>query len=122
MCRWGDVFDKTTEHDRSNWRKNFPIVLGMKKHLSSGLNNTLSREELKLMISLFNPKHFIPVHGEYRHLVAHARLAQQMNVDRENVFILEDGDLLFLTGEFAEVTGNIEPNLISVKGNKILSS
>lgn len=81
-----------------------------------------SREELKLMISLFNPKHFIPVHGEYRHLVAHARLAQQMNVDRENVFILEDGDLLFLTGEFAEVTGNIEPNLISVKGNKILSS
>jgi hypothetical protein len=53
MCRWGDVFDKTTEHDRSNWRKNFTIVLRMKKHLSSGLNNTLSIEELKLANRLY---------------------------------------------------------------------
>ncbi len=47
MCRWGDKFSNTTEYDRSNWRENFTSVLRMERHLSSGLNNTLSREELK---------------------------------------------------------------------------
>ena len=53
MCRWGDKFKNTTEYDRSNWRENFTSVLRMEKHLSSGLNNTLSREELKLANKLY---------------------------------------------------------------------
>ena len=80
-----------------------------------------SREELKLMISLFKPKHFIPIHGEYRHLVAHGRLARKTGVDKDNVFVIEDGDVLFLTEEAGEVIGNIETELVTVKGNKILS-
>ena len=48
MLRWADKFSNTTEYDKSNWRKNFTSVLRMEKHLSSVLNNTLSREELKL--------------------------------------------------------------------------
>ncbi|SVB66238.1 uncharacterized protein METZ01_LOCUS219092 [marine metagenome] len=80
-----------------------------------------SREELKLMISLFKPKHFIPIHGEYRHLVAHARLARKTGVDKDKVFVIEDGDVLFLTEESAGVAGNIETDLVSVKGNKISS-
>ena len=43
MCRWGDKFKNTTEYDRSNWRENITSVLRMERHLSSGLNNTLSR-------------------------------------------------------------------------------
>ena len=78
-----------------------------------------SREELKLMISLFKPKYFIPIHGEYRHLVAHARLARKTGVDKENAFVIEDGEVLFLTGESGQVVGNIETKLVSVKGNKI---
>ena len=78
-----------------------------------------SREELKLMISLFKPKYFIPIHGEYRHLVAHARLARKTGVDKDNAFVIEDGEVLFLTGESGQVVGNIETKLVSVKGNKI---
>ena len=53
MLRWADKFSNTTEYDKSNWRKNFTSVLRMEKHLSSGLNNTLSREELKLANKLY---------------------------------------------------------------------
>ena len=53
MCRWGDKFKNTTEYDRSNWRENFTSVLRMQKHLSAGLNNTLSKEELKLANRLY---------------------------------------------------------------------
>ena len=53
MCRWGDKFKNTTEYDRSNWRENFTSVLRMEKYLSSGLNNTLSREQLKLANGLY---------------------------------------------------------------------
>ena len=73
------------------------------------------------MIGLFKPKHFIPIHGEYRHLVAHSRLARKMGVETDNVFVIEDGDVLYLTEEYGEVTGNIKTELVSVKGNKISS-
>ncbi len=53
MCRWGDKFKNTTEWDKSNWRKDFTSVLGMERHLSSGLNNTLGKEELKLANRLY---------------------------------------------------------------------
>ena len=71
------------------------------------------------MISLFKPKYFIPIHGEYRHLVAHARLARKTGVDKDNAFVIEDGEVLFLTGESGQVVGDIETKLVSVKGNKI---
>ena len=52
------------------------------------------REELKLMLSLVRPKYFIPVHGEYRHLVKHSQLAVDMGIPRENIMLLEDGDVV----------------------------
>ena len=57
-----------------------------------------SREELKMVLSLVKPKFFVPVHGEYRHLVTHAALAQSMGVPPSNTFVLEDGDVLELDG------------------------
>jgi ribonuclease J len=53
-----------------------------------------SQEEEKWMINLVRPKFFIPVHGEYRHLVMHARLAEELGYRRENIFIVENGDVV----------------------------
>jgi ribonuclease J len=50
-----------------------------------------SQEEQKLMINLVRPKYFIPLHGEYRHLVLHARLAQSIGIPQENIFVIENG-------------------------------
>jgi ribonuclease J len=52
------------------------------------------QEELKLMIQLTRPKYFVPVHGEYRHLVLHARLAMDLGMDRENIFLVENGQTI----------------------------
>jgi ribonuclease J len=53
-----------------------------------------SREDHKLMISLTRPKYFIPIHGEYRHLVLHARLAESMGIPKENILIIESGQVV----------------------------
>ena len=55
-----------------------------------------SREELKLMLRMIKPRYFVPIHGEYHHLVAHAGIAVGMGVAPEHTFILEDGDVLEL--------------------------
>jgi len=52
-----------------------------------------SQEELKMMLALVRPQYFVPVHGEYRHLVSHAALAEQMGIANSNIFVLEDGDV-----------------------------
>ena len=52
------------------------------------------QEELKLMHSLIKPKFFMPVHGEYRHLIAHARLAESLGMNKDHIFILNNGDIL----------------------------
>jgi len=57
------------------------------------------QEELKTLLSIAQPEFFTPVHGEYRHLVAHARLARAMGVDPDGVSVCEDGDQLVLSDE-----------------------
>ena len=52
------------------------------------------QEELKLMIQLTRPRYFVPVHGEYRHLVLHARLAMELGIARENIFLVENGQTI----------------------------
>ncbi|HMA80227.1 MAG TPA: ribonuclease J, partial [Candidatus Binatia bacterium] len=60
-----------------------------------------SQEELKTMLQLTRPRYFVPIHGEYRHLVRHRRLAQDVGIPADNCFILEDGDVLELTANSA---------------------
>ena len=55
------------------------------------------QEELKLIHSLIKPKFFMPVHGEYRHLIQHKRIAEGLGMKKENIFILENGDVLNVT-------------------------
>lgn len=75
-----------------------------------------SREELKLMHNLVRPKFFIPVHGEYRHLVQHARLAQELGMPKENVFIGENGQILEFTREKGAVAGKVTAGIVLVDG------
>jgi ribonuclease J len=57
-----------------------------------------SREEQKLMINLIKPKFFVPIHGEYRHLILHAQMAQQLGIPAKNIFVLESGQVLEFDG------------------------
>ena len=75
-----------------------------------------SREELKIMLNLTKPRFFVPIHGEYRGLVAHAELAQQMGVDSNNIFVLEDGDVLELTAQGGDVVDRVPAGNIFVDG------
>jgi len=74
------------------------------------------QEEIKLIYTLTQPKYAVPVHGEYKHLKAHAKLAEQLGMDKENIFILKSGDVLELNDESAEVTGEVPVGAILVDG------
>ena len=77
-----------------------------------------SREELKMMLSLVKPKFFVPVHGEYRHLVAHADLAVSVGVPSENAFVLEDGEVLALWEDYGEVVDDVPAGHVYVDGRR----
>jgi ribonuclease J len=67
------------------------------------------QEELKLMIDLTRPKYFIPIHGEYRHLILHARLAEQVGIPKENILVVENGQVI----EFDENGGRVRENVLT---------
>jgi ribonuclease J len=75
-----------------------------------------SQEELKLLLSLIKPKFFVPVHGQYRHLSLHASLARSMGIPEENIFILENGDVLELGLNTGKVVGKTRAGIIYVSG------
>jgi ribonuclease J len=75
-----------------------------------------AQEELKLMIGLVKPQYFVPVHGEYRHLWMHSMIAQSMGVATENVFIMEDGDILELDAKGARPAGRTAADWVYVDG------
>ncbi len=75
-----------------------------------------SKEELKLMINLVKPKYFMPIHGEYRHLVYHAMLAKKNDIPKENIFILKNGEILEISEEGARKNGSINSGRIFIDG------
>ncbi|MBR1391104.1 MAG: ribonuclease J [Lachnospiraceae bacterium] len=74
------------------------------------------QEDIKLIYSLVKPKYAIPVHGEYRHLIAQAKVAEQLGISKDNIFILSSGDVLELDDEKAGVTGHVQVGDILVDG------
>lgn len=78
-----------------------------------------SQEDLKLMLNLTRPRYFIPVHGEYRHLLAHARLAESVGIPRERIFVIEDGLGVELTKGGARVLGRFPAGRILVDGKGV---
>jgi len=75
-----------------------------------------SQEELKLLFNLVKPKFFVPIHGEYRHLSLHARLARSLGMPGDNIFVLEDGDILELGQESGKIVGKVPIGNVYVDG------
>lgn len=75
--------------------------------------------EMALLINLIKPKYFIPAHGEYRHLSRHAQLAEKIGIPKENIFILNNGDILEFNNQFAEVVGYTEAAGVLIDGSGI---
>ena len=74
------------------------------------------QEELKLMLTLMKPKYFIPIHGEYRMLHHHQLLAESVGVERDNIFIIQNGDVVDIVNEEAIQTRSIEAGNVFVDG------
>ena len=78
-----------------------------------------SQEELKTMLRLTRPRYFVPIHGEYRHLVRHIRLAEAAGVEAENCFLLEDGSVLELTANGARKAATVSAGRVFVDGKGV---
>jgi len=78
-----------------------------------------SQEELLLMLNLVRPKHFVPIHGEYRMLVTHAGLAQKTGVEKENCHIIENGDVVEFTAAGAKRVGKTYGGNVMVDGSGV---
>ncbi len=74
------------------------------------------QEEIKLMYSLLHPRYAVPVHGEYKHLKAQAKLAKELGIPKENIFILTSGDVLEMDKENARIAGKVPVGGILVDG------
>ncbi len=87
-------------------------VIYQDTHVSGHAN----QEEIKLIYALTKPKYAIPVHGEYRHLLRHAEIAQLMGVPKDNIFLLSSGDVLTISDDKAAVTDEVIAQGILVDG------
>jgi len=74
------------------------------------------QDELKMMLAMTNPKFFMPVHGEYKHLVAHSKIAREMGVLPQNTLIGDIGQVIEINGETMKVTGTVEAGRVLVDG------
>ncbi|MCL4442116.1 MAG: ribonuclease J [Eubacteriales bacterium] len=75
-----------------------------------------SQEELKMMLNLCKPKYFVPVHGEFRHLIKHANLAVEIGVPRKNIFVAENGQVLEFGKNSARMNGRVTAGRVLVDG------
>jgi len=75
-----------------------------------------AQEELKLMLSLVRPKFFVPIHGEYRQLILHAKLASSLGIPEENIVVAEDGDMIELTPDAIKLAGHTASGNVFVDG------
>ncbi len=78
-----------------------------------------SQEELRLMLRLTQPRYFVPVHGEYRHLVRHVQLAVETGIDRERCFLLENGGTLVIDADGAKIGDRVEAGRVFVDGKGV---
>ena len=78
-----------------------------------------SQEDLRLMMSLTRPRYFIPVHGEYRHLLGHARLAESAGIPADHIFLIEDGTGVEMTKSTARIVGKYPTGRVLVDGTGV---
>jgi ribonuclease J len=78
-----------------------------------------AREDQRMLLNLLSPHFFVPAHGEYRHQYLHAELAREAGIPDENIFLLDNGDVLELTADSAAVTGKVPAGMMFVDGLQI---
>jgi ribonuclease J len=77
------------------------------------------REELKLMIKLTQPRYFMPVHGEYRHLILHSRLAKEVGIPKENILLAENGQIVEFDKKGGRVNGRVPTGRVLIDGKGV---
>ena len=114
----GEPMSALTRMATSNHRKvlkqGADVVYGRDEGIH--VSGHASREELKLMHNLVRPKFFIPVHGEYHHIVKHAKLAESIGMPKENIFISENGQVLEFTRDEGHVAGKVVAGKVLIDG------
>ncbi len=75
-----------------------------------------AQEEIKMMISLANPQYFIPIHGENKHKIQNAQIAQSMGIDADNTLNMQNGDIVKMNMNVCRIAGNIKPKNVYVDG------
>jgi len=115
------------------------VIPGNEKAISSNINHLFRRgarviyeevseihvsghacqEELKLMLNLVRPRYFIPIHGEYHHLVHHCQLAQKLNIPAENIILAQNGDIIEFTDHRALICGKVPAGRVFVDGKGV---
>lgn len=78
-----------------------------------------AQEDMRMMLNLARPQYFVPVHGEYRHQHIHAGLARQSGIEEERIFILENGDVLEIDTDNAEIVDKVDTGMMFVDGFEI---
>ena len=92
------------------------VIYGSGKETGMHVSGHAFQEELKLMLTLMKPKYFIPIHGEYRMLHHHSLLAESIGVEKENIFIINNGDVVDISNQVARQTRKIQSGNIFVDG------
>jgi len=77
------------------------------------------REELRMMLNLIRPEYFIPIHGEYRHLVQHVQLAREVGITEDNILLAEDGDVISLQNGTGKIIDRVEVGKVFVDGKGV---
>ena len=92
------------------------VIYGSGKETGMHVSGHAFQEELKLMLTLMKPKYFIPIHGEYRMLHHHSLLAESIGVEKENIFIINNGDIVDIKNQVARQTRKVQSGNIFVDG------
>lgn len=92
------------------------VVYGKSRVHASGHG---SAEELKLMLSLMKPKYFIPIHGEYRMQYAHSKLAESVGVHKENIFLIDNGDVVEFSNRKGRLAGKVPSGNVLIDGSGV---
>lgn len=94
------------------YKQGAEVIADKKVHVSGHA----SEEEMKIMLNLIRPRYFMPVHGEYRHLMKHAHIAESLGIPRQNIFVGENGQILEIGKTYAKFNGKVTSGKILIDG------
>jgi ribonuclease J len=86
------------------------------KDMGVHVSGHASQEELKLILNIIKPRYFIPVHGEYHHLMKHAKIAESLGIPRSRIFVAENGQIIEISKKKAHVAGKVTAGKVLVDG------